>query len=405
MSLLWLTTVAWVRSMGKFSGAALLGLTLLMLPGCGSSSSSNKPIATKPCTLNSDCSADLVCSFGLCHSQCKATMDCPAGQRCVSDNDVNVCQLPVETTCNFNSDCKDPLVCAVDRQCRDQCKADRDCVTGQICAQTGVCAETSEVNSSGMLKGAVDGGSGGSGGSGGMGEAGAAGDANGGAAGATGNCTEGDACVPDAAPCNAGTISCASGSPVCTDTGKAADDGTACGTDKVCSSGTCTACKVGSDCLPDPKNSCATGKMACSGGPACVSNGDAADGTNCGTNKVCSGGTCTACKEGDTCIPTDTCKAGTLSCSAGPDCVAGGKLPAGSTCDTGKVCDSTGACLACIQDGACSPAGADCHQGKQDCSKGPNCADLGTNAQDGIACGGSGSNQFCSAGTCQACSP
>src|SRR5258708_4299474 len=84
----------------------------------------------------------LVCGFGLCHTACRATGDCPVPQKCVktsasaSDDSgtsdeaatsdeagagtISVCQLPA--TCNFNSDCAEGLVCAADRQCRNQCK-------------------------------------------------------------------------------------------------------------------------------------------------------------------------------------------------------------------------------------------------------------------------------------------
>ena len=67
---------------------------------------------------------------------------------------ISVCQGPA--TCNFNSDCDERFVCAADRQCRNQCKADRDCNDKQLCAH-GVCAEPSEVTMNGDLVGAVDG--------------------------------------------------------------------------------------------------------------------------------------------------------------------------------------------------------------------------------------------------------
>jgi hypothetical protein len=45
----------------------------------------------------------------------------------------------------------------VDLQCRNECKADVDCITDQRCV-SGVCADQSEINPDGTLKGAVDAG-------------------------------------------------------------------------------------------------------------------------------------------------------------------------------------------------------------------------------------------------------
>jgi hypothetical protein len=51
-----------------------------------------------------------------------------------------------------------------------------------------------------------------------------------------GSCTSGTACTPVA--CHSGTITCATGTPVCMDTGSAAD-GTGCGANQVCTAGIC----------------------------------------------------------------------------------------------------------------------------------------------------------------------
>ncbi len=412
---MFVASFAWVRSVQKTIVCLLLGASLAALPGCGGGGTA-PVITTKPCTLNSDCNTGLVCSFGLCHSECKVSADCPAGERCISgamtspgdagpSMATNVCQLPAENKCEFNSDCQDPLVCAVDRQCRDQCKMDRDCVTGQVCANGGVCADPTEVTATGNLKDAVDAGVTDSGGNG---EAGASGTDSGSDSGTDGGpdagpaCVDGASCVPSAAPCDTGTISCASGSAVCVDSGTAASDGTGCGTNKVCSVGACVACKVNDVCQPDPNNACATGKLSCAAGPVCTANGNTADGTACGTGKVCSVGACVACVDGTVCTPADACKAGAMACETGPTCVSGANLTAGTACDTGKVCDSSANCTACVQGGSCTPTGNDCHAGTYDCTTGPNCVDQGTNAQDGVACG-TVANSFCSTGTCAAC--
>jgi hypothetical protein len=115
------------------------------------------------CELNSDCNSALICAFGKCQVQCQNSRDCPAGQRCVISASepvrTPVCQLMVEAVCHYNSDCPEPLVCAVDLQCRNQCATDRDCIVGQRCV-FGVCSDPPEINPDGTLKGATDAGAG-----------------------------------------------------------------------------------------------------------------------------------------------------------------------------------------------------------------------------------------------------
>jgi hypothetical protein len=180
--------------LARWLSRALLLAALPLAVSSGCSSDPPPPAsAYRSCKLNTDCEGSLVCSFGLCHAQCENNKDCPAGQRCViaqtetgdaggaeggaGGDERKVCQLPAEATCNFVSDCEYPLVCAVDRQCRNECQNERDCVSGQLCVH-GVCADPSEVNEDGELVGAVDGrtgpgaptgGTGGGGGRGGSG--------------------------------------------------------------------------------------------------------------------------------------------------------------------------------------------------------------------------------------------
>src|ERR1041384_4941461 len=153
MSLAWLKADVLLGSIGKFAAAGLL-FASVGLTGCGDEP--KKGGVSKGCTLNSDCNGGLVCSFGLCHQECEQTTDCPAGQRCVQTDSANVCQLNDESQCHFNTDCSDPLICAIDRQCRNQCQGDKDCLDGQTCADH-VCAEPREVDDDGGLKGAVGG--------------------------------------------------------------------------------------------------------------------------------------------------------------------------------------------------------------------------------------------------------
>jgi sugar lactone lactonase YvrE len=411
MSLAWLKVDVVLRLVGKFAATSLL-LASFGITGCG-----DDPVKvglTKKCTLNSDCNSGLVCGFGLCHQECQVTDDCPAGQRCVKTDDANVCQLNDEAQCHFKSDCEDPLVCAIDLQCRNQCQQDEDCLSGQKCAEGGVCAEPKEVDEEGGLVNAVGAGGDGSGGTSSSGGTSGTGGSSstGGNMGLGGDdtgeggmppvaCVPGGDCVPADQPCQLGVIACPNGVETCEPAAEA-EDGTDCGADQVCSGGACVACKAGEDCLPDENNVCVAGTLSCANGPSCEASGNVAAGTECGTDKVCSGGSCVACKVGEACDPTNTCKNGVLACAAGPVCNPTTNRAAGFECDTGKVCNSAAACVACEQDAKCEPDN-ECHQGKQDCATGPNCVDQQLPADDGTSCIGGATYNFCTGGVCLAC--
>lgn len=93
------------------------------------------------CTLNSDCPEPLRCAMGRCVNQCAADADCLAGARCQE----GACIDPVEDACAVDSDCMAPLVCATDRRCRAECVVDRDCREGTACEE-GVCTRPPEVD-------------------------------------------------------------------------------------------------------------------------------------------------------------------------------------------------------------------------------------------------------------------
>jgi hypothetical protein len=127
----------------------LLLASVSVVASCGGGSA--KPAPGMGCALNSDCATGLTCTFGLCHSACVVNGDCPTGQLCVESNTgtdggkLNVCQLPTELKCVYNSNCASPLVCARDEQCRNQCQANVDCVSPQVCTDSKVCALTSQL--------------------------------------------------------------------------------------------------------------------------------------------------------------------------------------------------------------------------------------------------------------------
>lgn len=111
----------------------------------------------------------------------------------------------------------------------------------------------------------------------------------------------------------------------------------------------CEGCVVGVACSsPD---GCASGTTACSGGTQTCSNlTPVANGTSCGSNQVCFGGSCVACTSGSSCTSLDGCKSGNISCATGQP-VCGGLVsrPNGTACGQGGHC----------QAGTCVPPSAD----------------------------------------------
>jgi sugar lactone lactonase YvrE len=283
-----------------------LFVVALALGACGGDDSAPLGGEAAGCSINSECNNPLVCAFKRCHAECMTSRDCKLpGQRCVQARDAEtgvllgtVCQLAEETKCTMNSQCPDPQICGLDGKCREQCSADRDCISGQICrSHTCVDPTVDPLTDSGMLPPVLEGGvmsrdgatlppddggstgmggaggstgaggrEGGPGGAGGMTTAGGAagtggaGGTTGGSAGAAGSmvdaspdvkpdvvdsgppCMPGGPCVPTNDVCHKGSIaSCATNPPTCTATGTPADDGTQCGPNNYCVTGMCQA--------------------------------------------------------------------------------------------------------------------------------------------------------------------
>jgi hypothetical protein len=126
---------------------------------CGLGDSKSTHSVSSICVLNNDCHNSLSCSFGRCHDSCQESRDCPEGQRCVlGQQGVNVCQLPEQQNCAYVSQCEMPLTCALDRQCRSECREDRDCPRGQKCVLSdGVCADMAELDVTGNLMNTIEG--------------------------------------------------------------------------------------------------------------------------------------------------------------------------------------------------------------------------------------------------------
>ena len=122
-----------------------IALLLLMGFACETATDSAVSRLGEGCVLDSECNDDLICVHRRCHEACEQSRDCGPDERCVrGDNGSNICQLGDEVGCALNSDCRTGQVCAVDGQCRDECRADADCVKGQLCV-AGACADPEEL--------------------------------------------------------------------------------------------------------------------------------------------------------------------------------------------------------------------------------------------------------------------
>jgi hypothetical protein len=115
--------------------------------------------------------------------------------------------------------------------------------------------------------------------------------------------------VPVSTPCHTGILNCSNGTPTCVAQPSALVDGTSCGAALICNTGMCIACLQGNPCSNG--NTCRISVMTCENGVAgCVPIASLTDGTYCGTNLICEGGSCVSgCADGG--------RSGTESCDAG----------------------------------------------------------------------------------------
>jgi hypothetical protein len=159
-------------------------------------------------------------------------------------------------------------------------------------------------------------------------------------------CVSGLSCVPGV--CATGSTECSdAGEMLCVPTGSSANGSLCDAGGTVCSDGSCVPCAAGATCAS--ANPCQQAAIACStGAPVCTEVGNIPDGTSCGTNEVCSGGSCVACTTGMPCTLSNPCQTGGLtSCNTGQEsCVATGNVTDGTTCGTSALCCS-GVCATC----------------------------------------------------------
>jgi hypothetical protein len=199
--------------------------------------------------------------------------------------------------------------------------------------------------------------------------------------------------------CHVGRLSCASGSPVCMDTGTNIGNGTECGNNQVCSNGTCVACTPNVSCSPgDP---CKTGRTSCETGTSrCVESGNQRNGVGCGAGRVCRDGNCEACAEGMPCTPSNKCHNGRLSCANGsPVCMdVGSNVANGSSCGNNLFC-SNGNCVSCTPNSGCNVSDP-CKTGRTSCDQGSPRCEVSGNRPDRTACG---NGRVCQGGSCVPC--
>jgi hypothetical protein len=305
----------------RSAAAGLVLITASLLSGCGGSA---KPAPGMGCALNSDCATGLICTFGLCHGQCAKDTDCNPGM-CVKSNAVgdagliNVCQLSVEAHCYYNSDCRTPLVCGRDEQCRNQCQSDVDCVAGQVCTTSGVCAEKSQIvagtNDVSLVTTGRDGGydafaSGTAGESGAAGSSGAAGTSGTGTGGVTGAAGSAGATGKGGAGGSAGATGKGGASGAA---GSSAGCTTSCGVGTQCVNGACQPCGASSQVccgsVCNPNLTCSSAGMCTCGAVSQACCG----GTQCNSGLSCVGGTCSCGNAGQNCCAGQTCN-GSLLC-------------------------------------------------------------------------------------------
>ena len=261
-----------------------------------------------------------------------------------SDKPFHVCQLGTELVCSHNSDCPGSQVCGVDNQCRDQCESDRDCVSGQVCAEA-TCAEPKELNAAGRLP---------------VASAGAGGDES--ASGLP--CSYNSDCV---AP-----LLCRSG--MC---------GVECKADVDCSEGhSCldSRCVVNGSAADNGGEAGVSGLSAGGGSGASGGSSGGASGNDGG--KAGSGG----------CVPT-SCSAESKNCGVISD-GCGQTLDCGA-CSTGKTCGGGGIANVCgvgtCSASSCAAQGKDCGLVSDGCSWLLNCG----SCEAPEACGGAGKDNVC----------
>jgi hypothetical protein len=294
-----------------------------------------------------------VCLDGVC-SACRAGLECPVDSPCKSGTIECGTGLP---RCLETGNAPNGSSCGQGRVCREgvcaECRAGDGCLPSNPChegtldcaAGAATCKDSGQAKAAGSLCGVNKVCSP-------LGECVA--------------CTSGMPCELGDQACKVGKIECSTGGPICGATGNA-QNGKSCGNGRVCREGSCEACADGMPCAPE--NRCHAGSLSCaSGTPVCMDTGtNVRNGTQCGNNLYCSNGTCAACTPGTSCTPNgNTCKTGRTSCETGTSqCQEMADQRDGTSCGNGRACQG-GVCVSCggIGQPCCGSA----------CNGGPRCS-------------------------------
>lgn len=96
-------------------------------------------VTGEDCEINTDCVEPLVCAIDVCRRACVTSRDCGAGLRCLNaagSSFGGVCQIDRESSCVRSSDCNrigtTGLVCQ-NETCTTACVTDRDCLGEARC--------------------------------------------------------------------------------------------------------------------------------------------------------------------------------------------------------------------------------------------------------------------------------
>jgi hypothetical protein len=116
--------------------------------------------------------------------------------------------------------------------------------------------------------------------------------------------------------------------------------GTMCGPTSVCSSsGMCVPCTPGATCMPTGGGPCARGTISCaSGAPVCVGGGVAPVDTPCPGGICNASGLCVPCIHGGSCGVANQCDIGITRCEGGRANCDVRPAPPGTMCNDGNPC-------------------------------------------------------------------